>query len=360
MICPNCGKEIEDNGKFCGYCGYKLVQDATPVIPKKEPVKNTKKPNKKAIAIALVVAAIIGGALFVKNKKSSYAFGTDKDKDVEILKSSAKDEDYPLYYSYDKYKSFWEPYVENDGNTNGNDSLGTSTIDNKMKYLALSDYDCKLVNSNIRKYTNSIKYFENIISVKPDEKNQKYKRNYYFTDGSLNYAYIYDPDNSDDWYKLYYDDDVLYCCKTPDKTYKYSDITPSKWGCFAYEEAIDLYNDYIYDSYYDDDDEYEGEEDDDEYEDEDYILPTSDSEYLTRSDVEDLSQEENRLAINEIYARHGYTYTTEDLKEYFEDKSWYHSDPDINQSTWNDSMLNNYERENINLLTTVAKEKGYR
>ena len=97
------------------------------------------------------------------------------------------------------------------------------------------------------------------------------------------------------------------------------------------------------------------EDDYDEYEDEDYILPTSDSEYLTRSDVEDLSQEENRLAINEIYARHGYTYTTEDLQEYFEDKSWYHSDPDVNQSTWNDSMLNNYERENINLLATVAK-----
>ncbi len=357
MICPNCGKEIEDNGKFCGYCGYKLVQDATPVTPKKELIKNTKKPNKKAIAIALVVAFLIGGALFAKNKKSSYAFGTDKDKDVEILKSSAKDEDYPLYYSYDKYKSFWEPYVEKNGNTDTYDSLGTSNIDNIISNLNLSDYDYKPINSNIKKYTNSFKYFENIISVKPDEKNQKYKRNYYFIDGGLKYAYIYDPDNSDDWYKLYYYDDVLYCCKTPEKTYKYNDITPTKWGCFAYEEAVDLYNDYIYDSY-DDDDDYD--DDYDEYDDEDYILPTSDSEYLTRSDVEDLSQEENRLAINEIYARHGYTYTTEDLKEYFEDKSWYHSDPDVNQSTWNDSMLNNYERENINLLTTVAKEKGYR
>lgn len=359
MICPNCGKEIEDNGKFCGYCGYKLVQDATPVIPKKEPVKNTKKPNKKAIAIALVVAAIIGGALFVKNKKSSYAFGTDKDKDVEILKSSAKDEDYPLYFSYDKYKSFWEPYNKKLESSKKYDKLSTKEIDSEIADLNLSDYDYKSVNSNIRKYTNSIEYFENIISVKPDEKNQKYKRNYYFTDGSLNYAYIYDPDNSDDWYKLYYDDDVLYCYKTPDKTYKYSDITPTKWGCFAYEEAIDLHNDYIYDSYDDDDDE-DYDDDYDEYEDEDYILPTSDSEYLTRSDVEDLSKEENRLAINEIYARHGYTYQTEDLKEYFEDKSWYESDPDVNQSTWNDSMLNNYERENINLLTTVAKEKGYR
>ena len=303
------------------------------------------------------MAFLIGGALFAKNKKSSYAFGTDKDKDVEILKSSAKDEDYPLYYSYDKYKSFWEPYVEKNGNTDTYDSLGTSNIDNIISNLNLSDYDYKPINSNIKKYTNSFKYFENIIYVKPDEKNQKYKRNYYFIDGGLKYAYIYDPDNSDDWYKLYYYDDVLYCCKTPEKTYKYNDITPTKWGCFAYEEAVDLYNDYIYDSY-DDDDDYD--DDYDEYDDEDYILPTSDSEYLTRSDVDDLSQEENRLAINEIYARHGYTYTTEDLKEYFEDKSWYHSDPDVNQSTWNDSMLNNYERENINLLTTVAKEKGYR
>ena len=51
MICPNCGKEIEDNGKFCGYCGYKLVQDATPVTPKKELVKNTKKPLLKQLQL---------------------------------------------------------------------------------------------------------------------------------------------------------------------------------------------------------------------------------------------------------------------------------------------------------------------
>lgn len=58
-------KEIENNGKLCGYYGHKLVQDATPVTLKKEIVKNTKKPNKKAIAIDLLVVVIIGGALFV-------------------------------------------------------------------------------------------------------------------------------------------------------------------------------------------------------------------------------------------------------------------------------------------------------
>ena len=84
------------------------------------------------------------------------------------------------------------------------------------------------------------------------------------------------------------------------------------------------------------------------------------SQTISADSLINMSDNDLWLARNEIYARHGYTYTTEDLQEYFEDKSWYHSDPDVNQSTWNDSMLNNYERENINLLATVAKEKGYR
>lgn len=363
MKCPKCGKEVHNGELFCGNCGYNLAQNNNPSVQTKAQIKKPNNTNKiiiAIVAIVLLVSAVTGGAvIYARNQKQSYVFGTTKKEDLKILRDSAKDGDYSLYFSYDKYKSFWEPYNKKLESSKKYDKLSTKEIDSEIADLNLSDYDYKSVNSNIRKYTNSIEYFENIISVKPDEKNQKYKRNYYFTDGGLNYAYIYDPDNSDDWYKLYYDDDVLYCYKTPDKTYKYSDITPTKWGCFAYEEAIDLHNDYIYDSYDDYDDE-DYDDDYDEYEDEDYILPTSDSEYLTRSDVEDLSKEENRLAINEIYARHGYTYQTEDLKEYFEDKSWYHSNPDVNQSTWNDSMLNNYERENINLLATVAKEKGYR
>lgn len=358
MKCPKCGKEVHDGELFCGNCGYNLAQNNKPSVQTKAQVKKPNNTNKiiiAIVAIVLLVSAVTGGAvIYARNQKQSYVFGTTKKEDLKMLRDSAKDGDYPLYYSYDKYKSFWKHYVEKTGNTDIYDSLSTSTIDNEISDLNLSDYDCKTVNSNIKVYT---RYLNNIISVKPDEKKQKYKRNYYFVDGALNYAYIYDPDNSDDWYKLYYDEGALYCYKTPDKTYKYSDITPTKWGYFAYEEAYDLYNDY---TYYSDEDDDDDDDDYDEYEDEDYILPTSDSEYLTRSDVEDLSQEENRLAINEIYARHGYTYQTEDLKEYFEDKSWYHSNPDINQSTWNDSMLNNYERENINLLATVAKEKGYR
>lgn len=363
MKCPKCGKEVHDGELFCGNCGYNLAQNNKPSVQTKAQVKKPNNTNKiiiAIVAIVLVVSAVTGGALFVANKKPSYVFGTTKKEDLKILRDSAKDGDYPLYYSYHIYKTFWKDNSKQSKNSKKYDGLSTKKIDDEIADLDLSDYKRKSVDSDISTYTSNDEYFENIISVKPDEKTQKYKRNYYFTDGSLNYAYIYDPDNSDDWYKLYYYDDggVLYCYKTPDKTYKYSDITPTKWGCFSFYEAYSLYYKLDSDDY--DEDDYDYDDDYDEYEDEDYILPTSDSEYLTRSDVEDLSQTENRLAINEIYARHGYTYQTEDLKEYFEDKSWYHSNPDVNQSTWNDSMLNNYERENINLLTTVAKEKGYR
>ena len=372
MICPNCGKEIEDNGKFCGYCGYKLVQDATPVTHKKESAKNTDVKsllkNKKVlfgivavIAVVAVLALLMFGGLGSNDKNdntgtSDYDSEETASIDKSALLKSSKDSDYTLYYKLSDYAEFYESneYHEDDAEEYDDLCDQISDIDDEVSYLLPTDCARKKINDNITYYINKKGYIKvsSYILVTTPEKNQKYVRKYYFNDGSLFYAYVYDPKNEDDNYKLYYDDGVLYCYKTPKKTYKYSDMIRSKWGYFAYQEAKDLYHDCIYGV--------SKEDDYDEYEDEDYILPTSDSEYLTRSDVEDLSQEENRLAINEIYARHGYTYTTEDLQEYFEDKSWYHSDPDVNQSTWNDSMLNNYERENINLLATVSKEKGYR
>ena len=62
-----------------------------------------------------------------------------------------------------------------------------------------------------------------------------------------------------------------------------------------------------------------------------------------------------RLAINEIYARHGRQYDTPDLNEYFSSKSWYR--PQYSKSEFDkieNQVLNSYERENIKILT------GYR
>lgn len=80
----------------------------------------------------------------------------------------------------------------------------------------------------------------------------------------------------------------------------------------------------------------------------DYILDSSDSRYITKSEISWMSKKELRLARNEIFARHGYIFNSRDLRDYFSDKIWY--EPSISSSDWSDSFLNKYEKKNIALI----------
>lgn len=90
----------------------------------------------------------------------------------------------------------------------------------------------------------------------------------------------------------------------------------------------------------------------------DYILPYSDSEYISYSDLDGLSQEEVLLARNEIYARRGRKFTTESIKNYFESKSWYV--PQYEPDDFPDSIFNEYEKENIKTIVAYETEKGWK
>lgn len=83
----------------------------------------------------------------------------------------------------------------------------------------------------------------------------------------------------------------------------------------------------------------------------DYIFPNSDKEYLTDADVSGLSKEQLRIARNEIMARHGRIFDSQDLKDYFGSKSWYNgtispSEFDANLS----SRLSAVEIANIDMI----------
>ena len=80
----------------------------------------------------------------------------------------------------------------------------------------------------------------------------------------------------------------------------------------------------------------------------DYILDSSDSRYVKKSEVSKMSKKKLRLARNEIFARHGYIFDSADLNKYFNDKNWYI--PSIKPSEWSDSLLNKYEKKNIALI----------
>ncbi len=89
----------------------------------------------------------------------------------------------------------------------------------------------------------------------------------------------------------------------------------------------------------------------------DYIFPDSDSRYLTRSDLSGLSKEELRLARNEIFARHGRIYDDENLNAYFSKRGWYHGTAD--EDHFDQSVFNDYEWKNLDLLNEYDGEMGY-
>ncbi len=85
---------------------------------------------------------------------------------------------------------------------------------------------------------------------------------------------------------------------------------------------------------------------------EDYIIPDSDSRYLTDADIEGLSLKEINYAKNEIYARRGRRFDSQELQNYFNSKSWYvgkydPADFDKNYS----GTLNDYEKKNAEFLS---------
>lgn len=85
----------------------------------------------------------------------------------------------------------------------------------------------------------------------------------------------------------------------------------------------------------------------------DYIIPDSSTRYLTNADLNDLSEWEIRVARNEIYARHGRMFTSKDLAEYFEGKSWY--TPSIPAEEFDNAYLNGIEIENLKFITDYEK-----
>ncbi|HIY18203.1 MAG TPA: YARHG domain-containing protein [Candidatus Blautia avistercoris] len=80
----------------------------------------------------------------------------------------------------------------------------------------------------------------------------------------------------------------------------------------------------------------------------DYILPESSSRYLTREEVSGLNYEQKQMAINEIYARHGYRFTMKEVQDYFNQKSWYQGT--VDPANFSESVFNQYEAANIQLL----------
>ena len=84
-----------------------------------------------------------------------------------------------------------------------------------------------------------------------------------------------------------------------------------------------------------------------------YIIPDSSTRYLSNADLNPLTEWEIRVARNEIYARHGRMFKSQELTDYFKSKSWYV--PSIPPEQFDNSYLNTFEIENLKFITNYEK-----
>lgn len=91
------------------------------------------------------------------------------------------------------------------------------------------------------------------------------------------------------------------------------------------------------------------------YQDSGFVFPSSDTALIPQAEVEALSDGDLTYAINEIYARHGYIFRSDELRGYYEQFSWYAGE--IPAGEFSVDCFNQTEQQNWNLL---VKERDRR
>ena len=85
--------------------------------------------------------------------------------------------------------------------------------------------------------------------------------------------------------------------------------------------------------------------------DDSFFMPQG-GRFLTKSMLIGKNKKELRLIRNEIFARYGRVFKSEDLKQYFSKKCWY----EINND-YNDNLLSEIDRRNVSLIKSIEDMK---
>lgn len=174
---------------------------------------------------------------------------------------------------------------------------------------------------------------------------EDWSRNYYFDNGEV--YYILSKNGAGEEDQLFYSGDSLIYWIDSSGNHHNAEEAEEYWG-YTVEEAESLYNTYVDKSVVASEKASE------------YILPNSDREYISKSDLYGLSEAEVRIARNEIMARHGRRFNDQMLQEYFDNCSWYYGTMSPEEFDRNyESNLNEYEKENVTIIKEYEKEQGY-
>lgn len=83
------------------------------------------------------------------------------------------------------------------------------------------------------------------------------------------------------------------------------------------------------------------------------IYPEASERILTQDDLENRAVAELKMIRNEIFARHSYIFTSQEMKKYFEEQSWYKG---LEKNVY--PLLNQIEKKNLAFIIQREKELG--
>jgi hypothetical protein len=83
------------------------------------------------------------------------------------------------------------------------------------------------------------------------------------------------------------------------------------------------------------------------------IYPEASVRMLTKDDLDNQSTAELKIMRNEVFARHSYIFTNQQLKKYFEEQSWHTG---LNKNVY--PLLSQIEKTNIALVKQQERELG--
>ena len=89
-----------------------------------------------------------------------------------------------------------------------------------------------------------------------------------------------------------------------------------------------------------------------------YWIEYCDIQRFTQEDLETFDAEECRLARNAIFAKSGRKFNDASLQAYYEQFDWYH--PTVSPDSFSNSMLNDIQSYNRDLIVMYEESRGYR
>jgi hypothetical protein len=326
--CPHCGALLEDGAKFCGVCGTPLPQEQPTYY--NQPNGNSGKGNGAkvliGVAIGCVVVLIVAFVLIFLLQSSS----SEQTDTVSKRSGQVSTEDTLL----------------SEEETTEEESTEEESTEEDTSDLLAADADIDAVNNRSCTVTGILYYTDSMDEpVVTLEESQD--------------IYVNTTSGDPELYEKVTKVSLASYDKTDDEMQRYNNVEVQLNGSLWAENGT-VYMD-VDKIFGDSKDETEANTKKKSSTtvvtvDDDYILPDSDSRYLTDSDVAGLTVQEINYAKNEIYARHGRKFDSQELSNYFNSKDW--SKGTVDADKFSTSVFNKYELKNVEFLDKKEKALG--